>query len=506
MLKEWTEQVGKRGGKKWVNTKTGRVVYGKKPSERAGKADAKGSDKKPTKADAIASAKASASASIDKVLGGGKLTAKQVSALGESLKNVSFADVKAMRDKLGGVKVGRTKEAAIESLLTKAKEMSKTKPKAESVPAKEADKPAQAEAPKPESAKKSEPKKPSDAKGSVSELSDRAFAIYEKPLRTPQAKIDEVREGISNLSKADLATIANRVEIVGAQKKTAKQLVDMITSQLNDRVGTANRRVMMDRPTTPPPEQAPSPEQPAQPETPKAEAQPRGVVTPSTEKPSSPITTAPKTIAEAKDLATALRSHIDDVSGTVVARCVIASTALAHVSPGSEVHVGTLRLPNGKTDAHAVTKIGNYWFDVTADQYGDKSLKVQVFDKLPAAYEGFAKTDGESLLSRSELAESREISARLKKQAEGVTPSPSKATQTKLDQSWPNVKIDKKTGDIIDLDTGKVIPPPKDYDGGFAGPVMTAMEQIQQQRMTHGRIIGTLSKIGSLLIGSKNRQ
>jgi len=125
----------------------------------------------------------------------------------------------------------------------------------------------------------------------------------------------------------------------------------------------------------------------------------------------------PKTKAEATATAEALRGALEKVMPGAVDRqgmCVATSTALASALPGAQVHAGTLRLPDGGTDDHAVVKVGKYWIDVTADQYGGGE-RIRVFDKLPKEYQGFEPVNGRDLMGKKEQAKSDEIAAVLKK-------------------------------------------------------------------------------------------
>jgi len=126
--------------------------------------------------------------------------------------------------------------------------------------------------------------------------------------------------------------------------------------------------------------------------------------------PSSPR--VPKTPEEAHALGAALRGGLDAVTGTPVAKCVVAAAALVQAVPGAQAYYGVLQTPVGKDD-HVVVKVGDYYLDVTADQYEAGSAKVRVFTDLPPEYGGFKKVDPHSLMDSSERGEADQVAGRL---------------------------------------------------------------------------------------------
>ena len=114
---DWTAEKGPRGGTRWKNSKTGKVVY-KDPS---GSKEEKKEDKKepvkepvkeaakpalaakPAKVDAKGQAKTQAHATVDGMLTDPKsITPDAVAGLRTHLDSMSVADLKALRDKVGG--------------------------------------------------------------------------------------------------------------------------------------------------------------------------------------------------------------------------------------------------------------------------------------------------------------------------------------------------------------------------------------------------------------------
>lgn len=124
----------------------------------------------------------------------------------------------------------------------------------------------------------------------------------------------------------------------------------------------------------------------------------------------------PKTMDDARKLAQVLRDSLEEVvpNKSSQSNCVVASTALQQVIPNSQVYAGEIDTSKGKDD-HAVVKMGDFYIDVTTDQYGDGE-KINVFQgKLPKQYRDFKPIkDGYQLMETSEEKNSKLITERIK--------------------------------------------------------------------------------------------
>lgn len=118
--------------------------------------------------------------------------------------------------------------------------------------------------------------------------------------------------------------------------------------------------------------------------------------------------------AAANKLANTLRKAMADVTGGSSASfCAAVSAAAQEAIPGAESYAGKLHFPDGSTDDHVVVKVGDYYLDVTTDQY-EGGEAVKVFTELPKEYKGFDKADANKFLDSSEKSVSKKIAAKLK--------------------------------------------------------------------------------------------
>jgi hypothetical protein len=97
------------------------------------------------------------------------------------------------------------------------------------------------------------PPKPPKTKESADELASAVKAVYDRPTADGMTAegVDSLCARLAPLTKAQLAGVAERIDIFGAAKHTKPKLLELIRHQLRERIGTADRREMLDRPTLP---------------------------------------------------------------------------------------------------------------------------------------------------------------------------------------------------------------------------------------------------------------
>lgn len=95
---------------------------------------------------------------------------------------------------------------------------------------------------------------PKAPKATAQELSDDVYAVYDRPTgeRATLEAVESLCDRLTALPKADLVGIADRIALFGANKHTKPKIIDSIRHQLRERIGTAARREMMDRPSAAP--------------------------------------------------------------------------------------------------------------------------------------------------------------------------------------------------------------------------------------------------------------
>ena len=82
-------------------------------------------------------------------------------------------------------------------------------------------------------------------------------------------------------------------------------------------------------------------------------------------------------------IADRLRETITEVAGCSKDQCNVAAYALKIVYPEAEVHFGYY-----DGEAHSIAKLGDYYIDVTADQFGGD--EVSIMSKLPKEYKNYS--------------------------------------------------------------------------------------------------------------------
>lgn len=227
-IKQWVHSPTSRSQSRYVNSNTGKVGYFKTPP-KGSKAQAKKPESKPksqVKADSVKSV----ATAVQKIKVDGKLDQSELKEFTGHLKNLTIEQLKAVKSELGVSGKSGAKQKHIDALAERAKQSVAAKPKADAKPADESN-------PKPA------------ASNSPQEIADRAYSIYDSPFGSHATgeSLDQLREELSGMKKQDLVSLANRVGIAGAAKKSQKEIANAIHFQISERVATYSRRQQTSR-------------------------------------------------------------------------------------------------------------------------------------------------------------------------------------------------------------------------------------------------------------------